>query len=181
MKKKKLILIVAIFIVLLGSLSITYTYYIIEENTKSIITFGNVKLKLVEKELSNNGDYIDIANDSIDITNITKLNRIVKVKNVGNNPFYLRIKFDINGTSNANDLIIIEPNENWQYKEGYYYYLNIVNPNEETNELMNEMMFDKQKIHEQLENNKFYLKIKAEAVQSEHNASDVTEVTNWPN
>ena len=181
MKKDKLILKITIFIILFCSLSITYAYYVAVEDTNSIITFGNVKLKLIEKELKN-GTYIDIDdNDSIDITNITKLDRMVKVKNVGSNPFYLRLKIDFNSTSNTNDAVIILPNENWKYENGYYYYENIVYPNEETNELMNEIAFNKQKILENYNGNKFYLKITAQAVQSEHNMNDVMEVTNWPN
>lgn len=180
MKKRRIIIIVLFAFILLVSLSFTYGYFIMQDNTKIIITFGNVKLKLIEKELKN-GKYVDVKNhDRINITNITNLSRMVKVKNVGDNSFYLRLKVGFNGISNVNDLMIIETNENWTYKDGYYYYQKVLNSNEETNYLMDEIKFNNQKIIDNYKGKILDFEIKAEAVQSENNVKDVMEITNWP-
>ena len=186
MRKKHLILLIAIAIILLPSLSITYMYYLMEENTNSVITFGNIKVKLIEQELRD-GKYIDISNnDIVDITNTSKLDRIIKAKNIGNNAFYLRLKIEFNGTSDgnnffdANDLITIQANDDWIYQEGYYYYKKPLDKNEETSELTREILLDRNRLYSNYKGYKFYLDIKAQAVQSEHNVEDVMEVTNWP-
>ena len=187
MKKGKILLLILLFVILFGSLSLTFTYYVMEENTKSVITFGNLKLQLEELTFKN-GEYVKVNdNDSIDITNEKILSRIVKVKNVGKNPFYLRLKLNFSGQSknnsvvDGNNLINIDINENWEKKGEYYYYKKALNPKEETTELMKEIKFDNKKILKNYQGSKFKLEIIAEAVQSENNATNVLEATGWPN
>ena len=182
MKNNTFLLIFIIFF-LLFSLSLTYTYFIKEEHTKSVITYGNIKLKLIEKTLKN-GRYVDVnGNDSINITGTNKISRKVKAKNIGRNSFYLRLKVDfinLNNNQNLNDLIKFTVGENWEYRDGYYYYLKKVEPFEETKDLFNSIEFDHEKLTSYYQGEKFKLKIQAYAVQSENNSDNIFEVSGWP-
>lgn len=184
MKKGKIMLIILVFVILFGSLSLTYTYFVMEEDTNSVVTFGNLKLKLIEKTLSGS-EYVDV-NDNIDITNTKKLSRLIRVKNVGNNSFYVRLKLNFigqkgNNKFNANNLISLNIDDNWEYKDGYYYYKKEVKPKEESSNLMEEIIFDNKKILKNYQGSSFRLEVNAEAVQSENNSSNVMEATGWPN
>lgn len=188
MKKKKSILIAIILCALLTLSIRVYASYVLEESTKSVFTFGNLKLKLIEKT-NENGQIVSVdQNKNIDIANINKLSRIISVKNVGKNPFYLRVKVAFVGISNdnndkfdASDLISFDIDENWIKSDHYYYYKFEVAPNEETSNLLTEIEFDNYTLVKKYLGSTFHLEVSAEAVQSENNRDNVLEATGWPN
>ena len=157
MKKKTIMIVSLVFIISL--LSFTLAYVIRETDTSSIITFGSL---------------------TMDISNSTNVSRIVKVKNVGNHPMYVRLKLSVVGKNNNDDidltdLVTIPILENWIYQDGYYYYNDILEKNEESTPLIEEIIFNQQTLANDYIGAKIKLEIDAYAVQSEHNSDNVLE------
>lgn len=181
MKKRYLVLILLLIIV---SASATYAFIVRESDTESIITFGSLKMKLMETTLVN-GEEIEVSDDALDISNATNVSRIVRVKNVGRHSMYVRVKLNIYGendgeTFDISDAYKIDTSDNWIYQDGYYYYKDALSENEITDELMKEIVFDNDIVNSKYQGSKFNLEIKGEALQRENNKDNVLEATGWP-
>ena len=182
--------IVTLLIIVIVLLSIAWVLAYITRSTiaKNVITFGSLKMQLLETTLDERGQEIEVENNEIlDITHRPKLSRIVKIKNLGKHDFFSRISLHLVGTDvndqefDATKYVLYDVNtEDWIYKDGWYYYKKIVKQNEITNNLITQVQFDVNNITSNYPNGKFKLDIKAEAVQAENNAGNVLDVLGWP-
>ena len=67
------------------------------------------------------------------------------------------------------------------YRDGWYYYKQILTPHETTNALMTQVIFqDIDSITQTYPGSQFDLDVDAQAVQSENNTTDVLSATGWP-
>ena len=79
MKRKVVILFFVIIVFLLAIVS-TIAFRNYNAKANNIITFGNIKMQLLQTTLDKNNQEININNDeSFDITYNSKINRIIKV------------------------------------------------------------------------------------------------------
>ncbi len=87
--KKRSLLFTALALVLVAAISIggTMAYFSSSTTRTNTITFGNVKIEVVEDEWDKTGS--DIASDLVPNVSFAK---DPKVKNIGANPCYVRIK-----------------------------------------------------------------------------------------
>ncbi len=182
--KKKSILILLI-VLLLVTVSLTTAYIIRQTVTSSIITFGNLKMELIETEIIDGEEITVEDGNSLNVTHTSNVSRIVKVKNVGNHPMYVRLSVNIESRSEGNnynpmDFVEIPVLENWVYQDGFYYYQEVLEPGETTTPLMNEMIFDNVNLVQYHRGDELILQIKAYAVQSEHNEESVLDAVGWP-
>ena len=184
MKKKSLVVLVMLCLITL--ISVTYAYIVRESNTSSIITFGSLKMELIETTIKDGKEVRVANNDDMDISNTNTVSRIVKVKNIGNHPMFVRVSLNIKGKTknkeniDTSNIISMNIKDNWVYKDGYYYYGKVLKPDEVTSELIDEIIFNNNYILQNYKGSKFSLDIKAEAVQSEHNKDNVLEAVGWP-
>lgn len=183
MNKKKTTIIV-LFVALIVFLTWFTTSYVIKSTrTDNVITFGKIKLKLIEKELVN-GNLVDVENNSKLTLNSDKISRRIKVKNICNHPFYTRVKISIlnvyDNTYDYSNLISYDVSPNWVYKDGWYYYKKRLEKNESTDNIIEEIKFMISDISNNYKNNEFKLNVKAEAVQSENNNDNFLEAVGWP-
>ena len=181
MKKRYLILILLVLIV---SVSATYAFIVKESDTESIITFGSLKMKLMETTLVD-GEEVEVSDEVLNISHVTNVSRIVRIKNVGKHSMYVRVKLDVYGENEGNrvdisDAYKIDTSENWIYQDGYYYYKDALSENEITDELMREIVFDNDVVNSKYQGFKFVLDIKGEALQRENNKDNVLEAEGWP-
>ena len=187
MKRKVVILFFVIIVFLLAIVS-TIAFRNYNAKANNIITFGNIKMQLLQTTLDKNNQEININNDeSFDITYNSKINRIIKVKNLGKQEFFLRISLEMIGTNkdneefNADNLVEYDINESdWIYIDGWYYYKNIVKENDITSNLITNITFDINHITSNYPDGKFKFNAKAQAVQAKNNADNVLEVEGWP-
>ena len=101
--------------------------------------------------------------------------------------FFARISLNLVGTDtnnqtfDANKFVIYNiNNEDWIYKDGWYYYKKIVKQDEITSNLLTEVYFNINDITIEYPNSKVKLDINAEAVQAENNNEKVLEAVGWP-
>lgn len=183
MKKKSIFIL--LIVLLLVTVSITLAYIVEQTSTNSIITFGSLKLELIETEIIDGQEVRIEDGNSINITKTSTINRSVKVKNVGNHPMLVRLSLNIESKSKGNnynpmDLIDIPILDNWIYQDGFYYYQDVLKPGETTPPLMNEINFDNTNLIQYHRGDELELKIKVGAVQYEHNNESVLEAVGWP-
>jgi len=188
MYKKVYIISLITLALCVGMIGITKAFIVRNTVANNIITFGNLKMQLLQTTINEFGNEEILDNNvSIDITNNEKLSRIIKIKNLGSQDFYARISLEIIGIDNDNNEFYINDfvkynfnNDDWLYKEGWYYYKKSIKPEEITSSVINGIAFDINNITKKHSNCSFKLNIKTEAVQSKNNNEDVLNAVGWP-
>jgi len=188
LNKRSVIVTLLIIVIVLLSAAWVVAYITRSTIAKNVITFGSIKMELIETTLNENNQEIEVEdNEILDITHKPELSRIVKIKNLGEHDFFARVSLHLVGTDANNQEIdatrYVSYNVNtqdWIYKDGWYYYKKIVKQNEITSNLITQVNFDVNNITSNYPNGKFKLDIKAEAVQAENNAENVLDVLGWP-
>lgn len=157
----------------------TIAYYTSKETVNNIITTGSIDLDIVEvgfdgKEFPING--VDrVIPGSVVIKNVS-------IKNSGDNPMWLRVKaiksfnnLELNTEVASLDFNLVD----WTYNNGWYYYNDIIQVNQTSNELFNSVTFADEAMGNEYQNTTFTISIVAEAVQSENNGTDVLLAFGW--
>ena len=186
MSKKTKVIQIALFCIFVLFAVATFAFLITETTTNNIITFGKLKMKVVETTMED-GIEKEIENGSnINITGDSNVNRIIKIQNTGTHEMYVRVLFNIEGIKNNVEFdtsSLVSTNEEgkyWEYKDGWYYYNKTLKANEITNNLTINMIFDIDKISSTYSGSNFNLFINAEALQYENNSKSVFEAKGWP-
>lgn len=160
-------------------------FFINKMRTDNVITFGNIKIQLINHTLDEHGNEIEVK-DEEEILRNEDVSRIIKAKNVCNYPAYVRIKLNMLGQDDteffqAEDYVKYNFADNkWQEKDGWFYYTSILEPNKTTEDLMRGIQFDIDKLTADHAGSDISFKIHLQAVQSKNNADDIFEVKGWP-
>lgn len=184
MKRTILLLLAIVILIALASYA-TVAYFTAQKTANNIITAGNVIMELHDETTDGepfppNGLSGVMPGETVD--------KIVYVENIGDNAFYTRIK--LVGSLFSNDdmrkqsrsfLIHLDIDEvNWEYKDGWFYYLSRVESGAQTHTLFTEVLFDPT-IGNEYMNTTLDLEVTAEAVQCANNGATVWDATGWPN
>ena len=190
MKKRIIPLCIFLAAVLALCLTAATTAFLTRQTTAdNILTFGSLQLALRQTTLNSHGEEVPVAQDStFDITSHSAVSRILRVENTGEHPMYFRVALHMAGTTadgktfDTRDLVSYQLNEaDWVYRDGWYYYKQILTPHETTNALMTQVIFqDINSITQTYPGSQFDLDVDAQAVQSENNTTDVLSATGWP-
>ena len=157
--------------------------------TDNILTFGSLKLALHQTTLTPDGSEVAVSNETaFDITSHNAVSRILRVENACDHPMYVRVAVRMEGTTaagktfDADELVSYKLNEDdWLYRDGWYYYKQPLAPDEITEELMTQVIFtDIDAITQNYPGSRFDMQVDAQAVQSENNAGHVLSVVGWP-
>lgn len=189
-KKKKTILIAfAAALAILGA-SCTFAFITASLDTKNSITFGNLDLKINETELDSSGNEVEYNTDEmVKLNSNNQLSRIIRIENIGNEPMYVRASLSLAGVDmNGKPLAGIDEvtaytlNDNdWIYKDGWYYYKEILEPESESEALITGVEFDINQISSRYNGGDFDLDVHVQGVQSKNNDSvDIFSVQGWP-
>ena len=186
---KKAVLLIALVLLAIGVVSGTSQAFgsraIIAEN---VITFGSADLKLYETYLDDLGKEAEFNPANVDnVTSAGIQKRIFRVENTGKNPIYVRVHFEICGTTSEGEpfqtteyLTVRQSLGEWIRKGNWFYYPAVVKPNEKTKELITEVLFDIDQLTKKYPGSKYELSVYAQGVQSENNGTDLWNVQGWP-
>ena len=186
MKTKKNLIVVLAIIICASSIFFSYAYFIRVTTSNNVISFGTLKLKLINNYLVDGKEVPIDSSNVIDITNNSEVSRIVRVENIGKHPMFVRIYLDVIMNNQkiddglVDDYMTFNLNDNWIYQDGYFYYRYILDPEEETENLFTKINFDVSKIKSDGHSGKVDLKVNVEVIQSENNAKSVLEAEGWP-
>ena len=182
MKKK---LLVCAFIAICLSIAAygTLAYFTYEDTSTNIITMGNIKIELQQLRAGNPTP----PDEVIDVLPGIEVEKTVQVKNVGDNPAWIRIAVSeaielANGTAAENNGTLIGYDLNtddWTEQDGYYYYKDVLRPDEITKPLFTTISFSDQ-MGNQYQQSQAYIQISAQATQVAHNGETVWEAAGWP-
>ena len=174
----------------------TYAYFtssVASENNE--IVSGNLDIELIEMKNTGTGETAYV--NPVQIMPATSVSKIVKVKNTGNLPVYIRIKIEksINKPesslpANWEELFscdfdlddVSTPDEMegfWTYQDGYYYYNLPLEPGTATVPLFENVFFSAEMGNE-FANSQIFFTVRCEATQSNGNADTAMEAVGWP-
>jgi hypothetical protein len=112
----------------------------------------------------------------------------VSVESLCEAPFYLRVRmvYGVNSTVlPAEEGFKLNVNEqDWLYKDGWYYYKHVVEAGEETAPVFSKVEIVGNKVDNSYIGKILTVTVEAEAVQSKNNPlpdGDITAVSGWPN
>lgn len=197
------------FLVLLAGVTgyQTIAYTTVESTSTNVITAGKVTMELIEKtytgsgdvseftpaDIEENDDFSDYPSESQEFGAGKTFSKIVYIENTGTEPYYGRIYLEavlIDGeteTSIKDDLTFDIDDTKWvesEDKDGWYYYVDVVEAGEFSDYFFTTVTFPTT-IDEEYLDKKIEIRVRAQAVQSEHNEYDdesgsVLDVKGWP-
>lgn len=177
--KLLLVALAAILVTLLTQPSLAYYTYL--GRATNVVTSGDIQLKIIEKT----ADGTDFPTTGVSVIPGDIVSKQVSVQNVCAQPFYLRVQLVSRSTNEA-----LSPEEclkmniddlHWTYRDGYYYYNEILQPNAITPTLFTEVEIVGSKIDRTHGSSILRLVVNAYAVQSANNpAAHPWDAAGWP-
>ncbi|MBE6690075.1 MAG: hypothetical protein E7590_02170 [Ruminococcaceae bacterium] len=173
----------------------TYAYFTSGvNNDKNEIVSGNLDIELIELKNTDQGETTYI--NPVEIMPATSVSKIVKIKNAGNLPVYVRIKIEktINKPADSlptrwedliscdfdlDDVTTPEVEGLWIYQDGYYYYNMPLEPGSATVPLFENVYFSAD-MGNAFMDSEIYFTVRCEATQSNGNANTAMEAIGWP-
>jgi hypothetical protein len=147
----------------------TLAYYSTVGKATNVVTSGNIQFIIHEttdqgKEFPREGVYI-VPGDIV--------SKKVSVESDCEHPFYLRVKmvYGVNSQElSSEDCFKLNINaEHWELHDGWYYYKDVVDPNETTPEIFSHVEIVGSKVDNNYIGKTLTLTVNAQAVQSENN------------
>lgn len=183
-KGRELAVGLCVFLLLFGVL-FSSAFFSAQMKTRNVITFGKIQIKLLNYELDENNQEIEVSAEAEPLCT-DHISRIVRVKNVCSEPAFVRVKIDLTvenerGTSSAEGYVTAGGTDStWIQQGGWFYYNRILHPDELTENLMQGLNFDMDRLTSDYAGAEVRLHIEAQAVQSKHNGTDVLQAQGWP-
>lgn len=182
--KKKMYVIAAILVVLAILGSGTLAYFTTKVVTHNVITSGDIDIQLVETAIQNGqeGDYV---NNSTGLMPGQDHSKIVKVRNTGSNPAWVRLKVQISitdatGKALSDAVLNIDydtgTNGAWEEKDGAFYYKQKLDPGNLTKPLFRTVTLQDATGND-YQNARISITVQAEGIQYENNTNYATA---WP-
>ncbi len=185
MKRRVFVTSIVVILLSIGVLG-TYAYTVAEGTATNVITTGCVNIELKEYTLNEENERIPYGNTAIAVIPTSKVDKIVNVENTGNQQVFVRVLVTITVNSETGedfDLsnIIIDYNStDWTLKDGYWYYNNILDVADTTEDLFTSVEFSANMGNDFM-NSTITINVKAEATQvANQTASNATEAVGWP-
>lgn len=166
----------------------------VQKTADNIMSFGDVKTKVVQSELVN-GDYVDLEEGQYDIeAPLGQINRRVRVVNTGSEPEYVRVRLSMRAnvsgsedSQDASDYVNYELNNtDWMSDVDeatgvtWYYYKEPVEKGGQTSDLVDSMELVGNYSEFVGEGGNFVFTAYAEAVQSKNNEEAALPDKGWP-
>lgn len=184
MKKKILALALVVVLAVTAVTGATLAYFTDTKNATNTFTVGNVQIELTEPEWK--GKVENVYPGQV-------LDKNPIVENTGANPCYVRVKVDGLGVLGEGLEITYRTNSvdnalgtGWvKHTDGYYYYTEVLDDNEETTALFDQIVIPTALTNDDGEKytEEYNIKVTAYAVQSEGSglAADaaVADIANW--
>ena len=187
MKTKKKIIVFALLTICLTTLPISFALITKEIEVGNIITFGNIKMKVIQTTYEDNQEKEIKDQETFNITTNNNFNRNIKIENIGKNPMFVRVKINVSSKDKENNninideyMIINQKDNNWIKKDNWYYYKKEIKPKETSKNLELDILFDINNITKNYKDIKIDYEVITEALQSENNSENVLEAVGWP-
>lgn len=187
---KKKIAIGAVLVICLSMLiGSTIAYFNTADTARNVITAGDIRIELQETAIRDGEEILfEQSQERFNVMPGEDISKIVRVKNTGSNPAYIRIEVqkaialaaDSHGDVDL-DLISLDfDSESWTLGgDGFYYYNQPLAPGETTDALFKNVKFDT-KMGNLYQGSTATIKVSAQATQVKNNGTDVFTAAGWP-
>lgn len=152
----------------------------------NVVTFGSVTVQTVETMKGPDGEEIAVP-ETEQMSESAPASRIVRVKNVGQEPAYVRVKLSVRAEDGqgavapADDLATyVFDDARWVEKDGWYYFDAPLAPGETTGALITGVGFGVRAAQERTGNGLVHLDIDTQGVQVKNNAASAFDAEGWP-
>ena len=152
----------------------------------NVVTFGSVTIQTVETMKGPDGEEIAVP-ETEQMSESAPASRIVRVKNVGQEPAYVRVKLSVRAEDRqgavapADDLATyVFDDARWVEKDGWYYFDVPLAPGETTGAFITGVGFDVRAAQERTGNGLVHLDIDTQGVQVKNNAASAFDAEGWP-
>lgn len=181
-KKQKALLLAAVIVVIALFSNSTLAYYTVTGVATNVVTSGEIRLQI--QELTEDGK--PFPQEGVIVIPGDTVGKEVSVRNICSHPFWLRVELVKGSTQEElaaeEALQIVDINDrDWTRQGDYYYYNEILYPNEITEPLFTQVHISGPHVDQHDIGATLTLTVKAYAVQSENNpAQHPWEVSGWP-
>ena len=187
---KKKIAIGAVLVLCLSMLIYsTIAYFNTADTARNVITAGDIKIELQETAIRDGEEILfEQSQERFNVMPGQDVSKIVRVKNTGSNPAYIRVEVqkaialaaDSHGDVDL-DLVSLDfDNEKWTLgNDGYYYYNEPLAPGETTAALFKNVKFDT-KMGNMYQGSTATIKVSAQATQVKNNGDNAIDAKGWP-
>ena len=187
-KMKKKILAIALVVICLSIVAYgTHAYFTYDIIATHVVTAGNVRIELEQLSVLTPGGVpieFDRPNDIVPGTSVSK---IVQVKNTGYAAAWVRLELTkeiilADGVAGEVDLSLVSyeiNDEYWAEKDGWFYYLQPLEPGATTEPIFTEISFSAS-MSNMYQKSKSEINVLAHAVQTVHNGESVFDAAGWP-
>lgn len=187
---KKKIAIGAVLVLCLSMLIYsTIAYFNTADTARNVITAGDIKIELQETAIRDGEEILfEQSQERFNVMPGQDVSKIVRVKNTGSNPAYIRVEVqkaialaaDSHGDVDL-DLISLDfASEKWTLgNDGYYYYNEPLAPGETTAALFRNVKFDTG-MGNMYQGSTATIKVSAQATQVKNNGDNALDAKGWP-
>lgn len=190
--KKQIIAMIAALSVTAAAFAYSTVAYFTDDTSSNVnrISVGVAKVEFFDVTLPFSSVDRPLFGSPIDIMPGYVIEKNVSVKNAGSVSLYVRVKITPQillsekeaGNENQIDFSLIEYELNttdWQYLDGYYYYVSALLGGKTTENLLSAVKFS-ERMGNLYKDSRISLTVRMESVQSNHNGATVFEATGWP-
>lgn len=183
-KKRKVGVGLCVLLLFCGILS-SSAFFTARIKTKNVITFGSIKIQLLNYELDENKQEVEVEAEETPLRS-DNISRIVRVKNVCSEPAFVRVKIDLTVENERESLpaegyVSISGTDAAWIQDGEWFYCSeILQPGSTTENLMQGLSFDIDQLSSDYAGATVWMHVEAQAVQSKHNGADVLQAQGWP-
>lgn len=156
-------------------------------NADNVVTFGSVKMQVLETTDDGTGREVDAPAEETLALQSGEASRIVRIRNTGAHPLYVRVALTVTGTSHsdaaspADDLVRYASGDAaWVERDGWRYFDRALAPGETTPPLITSLTVDTAAANARFPHGSLALHIDARGVQSEHNGTNPLDAAGWP-
>lgn len=187
---KKRIFAMAVIMICISILASTTLAYFTDVGTaRNVITSGGIVISLVEQQLVGD-ELVDYPNGPISVLPGRHVSKIVSVKNLDQTA-WIRMRYTVTVMDAAGDpmevpadelaqLIVIDADEeNWTFRDGWWYCNEAVNSREVTAPLFESVDFATT-MGNSFQGGTVYIDVIAQAVQQANNGATVLDAAGWP-
>lgn len=187
---KKKIAIGAVLVLCLSMLIYsTIAYFNTADTARNVITAGDIKIELQETAIRDGEEILfEQSQERFDVMPGQDVSKIVRVKNTGSNPAYIRVEVqkaialaaDAQGDVDLELVSLDFDSEKWTLRnDGYYYYNEPLAPGETTAALFRNVKFDTG-MGNMYQGSTATIKVSAQATQVKNNGDNALDAKGWP-
>ena len=167
----------------------TIAFFNTADTARNVITAGDIKIELQETAIRDGEEILfEQSQERFNVMPGQDVSKIVRVKNTGSNPAYIRVEVqkaialaaDAQGDVDL-DLISLDfDSEKWILgNDGFYYYDQPLAPGETTAALFRNVKFDTG-MGNMYQGSTATIKVSAQATQVKNNGDNALDAKGWP-